>query len=387
MKNIMPRRKPFYSLALIFSVIMVLQPACISQTATITDSPAKATAATNLPVSSSTSQNIPDGARVIPERVIPVPATASAELGVFMRAPINTNADRPKFEPKTAQDWKEYVKEADKISVIFGTGMLKSFPGKYENTTVAGVPVNIFTPDGIAQENADMILIHLHGGAFCRFGGVAGISEAIFMTQSWKIKIISVDYRMPPDYPFPAGLDDVVAVYKELIKTYKPENIGIFGTSAGGGLTLSTVLKLKDLGLPLPGAIAPGTPWSDLTKTGDTYYTNEFIDDTLVSYDGVLAVAALSYSGGHDLKEPLLSPVYGDFRGFPPTILTTGTRDLFLSNTVRVHRQLRKAGVEADIQIFEGMSHGTYAYFPNLPEHAEAMGEIVGFFDKHLGRQ
>jgi epsilon-lactone hydrolase len=386
MKNIMPCKLPVFALALILSIIVLMQPACISQPAVITDLPAKAAATTDLPASSAASKNIPEGARVIPERIIPVPSTASTELGAFMKVPINTNADRPKVEPKTAQDWKEYVKEEDKISAIFGAGMLKSFPGKYENTTVAGVPVNIFTPGGIAQENANRILIHLHGGAFCRFGGVAGISEAVFMTQSWKIKVISVDYRMPPDYPFPAGLDDVIAVYRELIKTYRPENIGIFGTSAGGGLTLSAVLKLKDLGVPLPGAIAPGTPWSDLTRTGDSYYTNEFVDDTVVSYDNVLAAAALSYAGGHDLKEPLLSPVYGDFKGFPPTILTTGTRDLFLSNTVRVHRQLRRAGVDADIQIFEGMSHGMYAYFPNLPEHAEAMGEIVGFLDKHLGR-
>src|ERR1700751_41714 len=194
------------------------------------------------------------------------------------------------------------------------------------------------------------------------------------------MKVISVDYRMPPDFPYPAALDDAMAVWKEVVKTTNPKNIAIFGTSTGGGMTLAMILRAKKEGLPLPAAIAPGTPWSDLTETGDTYKTNEWVDNVLVSYDGYLRHAAVLYANGHDLKDPQLSPIYGDFTGFPPTILTSGTRDLFLSNTVRVHRKLRQAGIVSDLHVFEGQSHAQYAGDPNAPETREHFGELTAFF-------
>jgi acetyl esterase/lipase len=112
------------------------------------------------------------------------------------------------------------------------------------------------------------------------------------MAYYGKIKVVSVDYRMPPDFHFPAALDDAVKVYNEIIKTYKPCNTGIFGTSAGGGLTAATVLKLRELNIALPGAVGLGTPWADLTRTGDTLFTNEYIDDVLITYEGFLDACA-----------------------------------------------------------------------------------------------
>jgi acetyl esterase/lipase len=151
-------------------------------------------------------------------------------------------------------------------------------------------------------------------------------------------------------------------------------------------MTLAMILRAKAEGLALPAAIAPGTPWSDLTETGDTYKTNEWIDNVLVSYSGYLSHAALLYANGHDLKNPQLSPIYGDFTGFPPAILTSGTRDLFLSLTVLTHRKLRRAGVEAELQVFEGMSHAQYNFDAFAPETKETFGEIARFLDKHLAR-
>ena len=171
---------------------------------------------------------------------------------------------------------------------------------------------------------------------------------------------------------------------EELLKSTKPENVGMFGTSSGGGLLLATMLRAKDERLPLPGAIAPGTPWADLDKIGDSYFANAWIGNYLVNYDHELASAARLYANGHDLRDPYLSPVYGDFSGFPPTILTTGTRDLFLSNTVRVHRKLRRAGVIAELNVYEGVSHAEYLALPDVPETREAFGEIAEFFDRNL---
>jgi len=146
------------------------------------------------------------------------------------------------------------------------------------------------------------------------------------------------------------------------------------------------ILRAKQEGLPLPAAIAPGTPWSDLTETGDSYKTNEWLDNVLVSYSGYLSHAAKLYANGHDLKDPQLSPICGDFSGFPPAILTSGTRDLFLSLTVMTHRKLRRAGVEAELQVFEGMSHAQYNFDPYAPETKETFTEIARFFDRHLGK-
>jgi epsilon-lactone hydrolase len=151
-----------------------------------------------------------------------------------------------------------------------------------------------------------------------------------------------------------------------------------------GGMTLALVLRTKAEGQPLPAAIAPGTPWSDMTKTGDSYFTNDRIDNVLVSNEGWLGDAAKLYANGHDLKDPMLSPIYGDLRGFPPTILTTGTRDLFLSNTVRVHQRLREAGVVADLMVFEGMAHAHYMFAPDAPESKEHFTQVAAFFERFL---
>jgi acetyl esterase/lipase len=191
---------------------------------------------------------------------------------------------------------------------------------------------------------------------------------------------------MPPEAFFPAAHDDVLSAGKAAAKAEDPRRMAVFGTSAGGALTLSLVLRAKQEGFPLPAAIASGTPMSDVTKAGDTFHTNARIDSVLVIPDGHCDAAMRYYANGHDLADPLLSPVYGDYSGFPPTILTSGTRDLLLSNTVRVHRKLRQAGVEADLHVYEGQSHAQYLFDHTSPEAKEAFGEIAGFFDRHLAR-
>jgi pimeloyl-ACP methyl ester carboxylesterase len=191
--------------------------------------------------------------------------------------------------------------------------------------------------------------------------------------------------NMPPDAPYPAGLDDAMKVWKATAKTHDPRKMAIFGSSAGGGMALAMILRAREENLPLPAAIAIGTPWADLTETGDTYKTNEWLDNIIVSYRGYLSRAARLYANGHDLKDPHLSPIYGDFHGFPPTVLTSGTRDLFLSLTVLTHRKLRRSNVEAELNVFEGMSHIHFILNPYAPESREAFTDWARFLDKHLG--
>jgi len=265
-------------------------------------------------------------------------------------------------------------------------GMLERLHVKVERTTIDGVRAFILTPETIPPENRDRLLVHVHGGCYVLNPGEAGLPEAIFMAGFGRFKVISVDYRMPPEAYYPAAHDDAMTVWRAAIRMADPRKMGIFGTSAGGALTLAMVLRAKQEGLPLPGAIAPGTPMSDTTKVGDSFVTNAMLDNVLVSPDGFCDDGAKVYAAGHDLKDPMLSPVYGDMRGFPPTILTTGTRDLLLSNTVRVHRKLRDAGVEAYLQVGEGQSHAHYIRDDTAPETRKVFEEIAWFFDKHLER-
>ncbi len=257
---------------------------------------------------------------------------------------------------------------------------------KVEPTTIAGVKAYVVTPDEIPTRNRNRLLVHVHGGCYVLSPGEAGTTEAILMAGFGHFKVISVDYRMPPEAYFPAALDDAMAVWKAVAKSTDPKRMAIFGTSAGGALTLEMVLRAKQEGLPLPAAIAAGTPMADVTKVGDSFQTNALVDNVLVSTDGICDAAAKFYANGHDMKDPMLSPVYGDMRGFPPTILTTGTRDLLLSNTVRVHRKLRQAGVEAALHVYEGQAHGQYSRDDTAPETKEAFGEISLFFDQHLAK-
>ncbi|MEA2887424.1 MAG: epsilon-lactone hydrolase [Bradyrhizobium sp.] len=319
----------------------------------------------------------------VPARSVPVPGTVSPQLAKIIGAPLRTNWN---VLPKTGEEWKPVADAGAAATMKNVPGMMERLHVKVEKTTIDGVRAFIVTPDAIAPENKNRLLIHVHGGCYVLNPGEAALPEALFMAGFGHFKVIAVDYRMPPEAYFPAALDDGLTVYKNALKTTDPKNIAIFGSSAGGALTLEMVLKAKQDGLPLPGAIAPGTPMSDVTKVGDTFVTNAMLDNVLVSPDGFCDAATKVYANGHDLKDPLLSPVYGDMKGFPPTILTSGTRDLLLSNTVRVHRKLRQAGVDAALQVYEGQSHAHYYRDDTSPEAKEAFEEIAAFFDKHLGK-
>jgi acetyl esterase/lipase len=328
--------------------------------------------------------NAQPGPRTVLGRSIPVPDTVSPELRADIAAPYrlpNWNAN-----PKSAMEWKELVAGLAARGAAAQPAIREKLGVTMQPAVIGGVNAFILAPKVMPPANRNRLLVHLHGGGYVYNPGEAGTEEATLMAAYGGFKVISLDYRMPPDHPYPAAMDDAIAVWKAAVKMQKPSNMAIFGTSTGGGMTLAMILRAKQERLPLPAAIAPGSPWSDLTETGDTYKTNEWVDNVIVSYSGYLSHAALLYANGHDLKDPQLSPIYGDFHGFPPAILTSGTRDLFLSLTVLTHRKLRQAGVEASLQVFEGMSHAQYNFDPYAPETKEVFTEIASFFDEHLGK-
>jgi monoterpene epsilon-lactone hydrolase len=317
----------------------------------------------------------------VPARTLPVPTTVSPEMQKIIGDPYRPNWN---VVPKTSDEWRSLV-------AAFAANTISNLPGlrerhrvTIERTTLDGVRAFMVTPEVVAPENRDRLLVHFHGGCYVLSPGEAGLPEAILMAGFGHFKVMSVDYRMPPEAYFPAAHDDALTAWKAALEIADPRKMAVFGTSAGGALTLALMLRAKEAGLPLPAAIAPGTPMTDATKTGDTFYTNELIDNVLVSRDGLCDAATRFYANGHNLGDPLLSPFYGDFSGFPPTILTSGTRDLLLSNTVRAHRKLRQAGVEASLHVYEGQAHAQYLFNDAAPETTEAFEEIAAFFDAHL---
>ena len=227
-----------------------------------------------------------------PAKALPVPTTddISPEMLKFIAAPLNPNWN---VLWKTGDEARAFaLKQAE--GVLKGIGDMKErLQVSVESTTMGGVKVYVITPKTLPPENQDKVLIHVHGGCYVLFPGEAGTTEGLMMAGIGHYKVISVDYRMPPDAYFPAALDDAVTVYKEVLKATSPKNVAFFGTSAGGALALEMVLRAREQGLPMPGAIAPGTPMSDVTKHGDTFYTNEKVDNVLVSRDGFCDAATV----------------------------------------------------------------------------------------------
>src|SRR5262245_15479247 len=269
--------------------------------------------------------------RLIPARILPVPDTVSQALQSFIAAPYPPDWD---VIPQTAAAWKELASQSAAIVASDIAAIRQRFNVQVAASTIAVVRAYVITPAEMPPANRDRLLLHVHGGGYVLFPGEAGAGEAMLMAAYGRLKSISVDYRMAPDFPFPAALDDAMAVWRDLLSSNDPRKMAIYGSSAGGGLTLAMILRAKVEGLPLPAAIAPGTPWVDLTGDGDSVMANAFVDNVLVANSGWAGAAATLYAAGHDLRDPLLSPIFGEFSGFPPAILTSGTRDLFLSDTV-----------------------------------------------------
>ncbi|MDC0004327.1 alpha/beta hydrolase [Porticoccaceae bacterium] len=248
---------------------------------------------------------------------------------------------------------------------------------------IAGIYTEVFTPEnGVPEENKNRVLINVHGGAFTMGSRWASHIESIPIASVGKIKVISVDYRMSPKYKFPAGSEDVSAVYKMLLKDYSPKNIGIYGCSAGARITGQAVASFIKQGLPLPGAI--GMHCSAPTGLGGD---SNHIVWAMNGKKEPLLISDVAYFDGVEDNDPLAFPGESSemLSQFPPSLLITSTRDYSLSPMVYVHSQLTELGVEANLHIWEGLPHGFF-YHPELPESRQTYDVIVNFFSKHLGK-
>jgi monoterpene epsilon-lactone hydrolase len=247
--------------------------------------------------------------------------------------------------------------------------------GAVTTRTIGGVTCHVAKP---AASKDGPVYLFMHGGAFAFGAGPYAKMQAALQADRLGVTTVSVDYRTPPDHPFPAAPEDCFAVYRGLIEQHRPERIVIGGSSAGGNLAAATALMIRDRGLPAPAGLVLLTPEIDLTEAGDSFRTNALLDTSL---KGPMPNANAVYAAGHDLTDPYLSPLFGDLAGLPPTLIQSGTRDLFLSNSVLMHRKFRKAGVEAELHVWEAMPHAGFGPFGagDSPENAEIDDEVRRF--------
>jgi len=238
------------------------------------------------------------------------------------------------------------------------------------------------TPLTIPADKQDRVLINLHGGGFTPDWG--SMIEPIPVANLTQTKVVAVLYSLAPEHPFPAAVDEAVAVYKELLKTYKPQNIGIYGTSAGAILTAEVASGIRKESLPLPAALGIFSGGGDFNHFADSMYMYGLfgLRGPISRWKGKHDTA---YTGTTDLKDPVLSPIYADLKGFPPTLFLTSGRDLLLSNTVNLHRAFVNAGVNAQLVVFDGLAHAFWNEW-EWPESKEAHHMMADFFDRNLGK-
>ena len=319
---------------------------------------------------------IPSGAIRLPERVVPIPITISPEAKAFLSNPLFGQ------EPQTpelgdTQGWRDHAARTNAGLTAFMRMRAAGYGTTHTVHRVEDFDLYDIVPADLTA--GDRAVLYIHGGAFIVGGGEAALYAAQQIAVLSGLRTFSVDYRMPPDHPFPAGLNDCVAAYRFALEHFTEDKIAVYGGSAGANLAVTTILAARDEGLPLPAVCVLHSPVSDLRQVGDTFTTNAEIDVVLKRPGDWMPAL---YAGGHDLLDPLLSPVFADFdKGFPPTILTSGTRDLLLSDTVRLHRALRRAGIRAELHVWEAMCHGLAH---DAPEARELLGEHIAFMKDAL---
>ena len=310
-------------------------------------------------------------------RMIPFPSSISAEARASLERLVGTdgvplNALYTMPAPDDQAGWMAVKTSADqtyKAAIEGLAGKLRSSIG----TIQAGhATIHVAKPETTLKP--DCAYLDFHGGALVFGGGEACRVQTQMRADEHGALCYGVDYRMPPEHPYPAALDDAMAAYRHVLERHASSRIVVGGRSAGGNLAVAMLLRAKDENLPLPAGLILLSPQIDLTESGDSFLVNQMIDVVL---PGSLMRNNELYAGEADLSHPYLSPLFGDLTGLPPTFLQSGTRDLFLSNTVRMHRKLRGAGVKAELHVFEAMPHG--GFMGNTPEDRDLAGEVFRF--------
>ncbi|KXU29310.1 hypothetical protein A0J57_08045 [Sphingobium sp. 22B] len=264
----------------------------------------------------------------------------------------------------------------DDLQAGMGRELVKRYGVRVEQSSIAGVPVRIVYPKGVTSLGKAPILMNLHGGGFQLDSG--SLTETIPIAALTGIPVVAVLYRLAPEHPYPAALDDALAVYQALEKDRSASHIAVYGTSAGAALSGQLIARLTQLGKPMPAAMGYFSGSADLTTSGDS--------ESWMPLPGgarTMAESVASYVGKTAPADPVLSPLKGDISRFPPTLLVTSTRDILLSPTSIFARALLERGVDARLVVFDGLPHAFWAYM-DIPETQQANALMAGFLKARL---
>lgn len=322
----------------------------------------------------------PDGSVIASSVVVPYSHFASPQARAFFPKMLAAQAKAPPLSAPIEQSRRFY----DRLNSDRAARMRKLYPVTIRHDTIAGVGADVVLPaQGVSEANRHRVLINLHGGAFLWGAGSGGLVEAIPIASLGRIEVVTLDYRQGPEHTFPAASEDVEAVYRKLLETHRPGEIGIYGCSAGGALTAEAVARFIARKLPVPGAIGTFCA-SLLNPSGDSAYVGPLLNGEGVP-ENPLDLLALPYFRGVDSRDPMVQPGLSPalLRHFPPTLLITGTRDMAMSSVVYSDTLLVQAGVPAELHVWEGMWHSFFSD-PELPESQQAYRTIVAFFERHL---
>ena len=234
-----------------------------------------------------------------------------------------------------------------------------------------------------AGADASRALLYLHGGGYVIGSIRTHRALAARLAEAAGVRALIIDYRLAPEHPHPAAVDDAVAAYDFLLgRGVAPERIALGGDSAGGGLVFATLVALREAGRPLPGAAIALSPWTDLEGTGESMRTRAEVDP-MVGLDGLLQMAAM-YLAGADPRQPTASPLHADLRGLPPVAIQVGTAETLLDDSLRIAERLRAAGGEVELEAFDELIHVFQAFAPHVPESVEAIAKLGDFLKRRL---
>jgi epsilon-lactone hydrolase len=314
-----------------------------------------------------------------------IPPSISPQAQAFLEKtlPIVIKAQAARPEARTAADFEERRKQLSAGAEARTAPVLKAMGVSASDAQMAGVGVVEIEPPQYQDDGT--VLLHVHGGGFVQDSARTAVAGDALMAVKTGKRIISVDYTLAPEGKWPLVTDQVIGVYKALLaQGYPARSIGMYGDSAGGNIVAASVLKLRDQGVAMPGALVLLSPGLDLTMSSDTWTTLHDADPVL-NRDGELKLAFSLYADPADYKNPYASPIYGDFsKGYPPVLLQAGTKERVLSDSVRMYQALKAAGVESVLDIYEGMPHVFQAYLTGTPEQTAAYAQINKFWLQHL---
>lgn len=312
-----------------------------------------------------------------------LPTTISNEAQELLKKRKRTAKFNASFPSADAplKDWIKLQKEVDSTILKGLNPIKKHYKALIDTITIGTIRAIDIKPK--SYKKSDNVIVYVHGGAYVLLSADVTLASMLPLAEATGLRIIAIDYTLAPKANFKQITEEVINFYNGLLEQYNPKNIAMYGDSAGGGLLAGSVLKMRDLGMPLPAVLVLWSPWTDIDQIGDTYSTLADNDPSL-KYPNFLENAAKAYASKEEFKNPYVSPVYGDYsKAYPPTLIQVGGKEVFLSNAIRMYRALNDFDKEVKLDVYEGMWHVWQGHYL-LPESKKAVKNTKKFMFKYL---